>query len=137
MLSLDIPVAWGEQDGFGHLNNVVYFRYMENVRMYLLERIGVLRSLDQEGLGVILAATDLRFLAPVVWPETLTIFTGVRHIGNTSFTMDYELFDRKGEKVAEGASVLVMYDYRRKTKVPVPENVRKRIAGLRNEHITP
>ena len=31
---MDLPVAWGEQDAFGHLNNVVYFRYFENVRMY-------------------------------------------------------------------------------------------------------
>lgn len=33
-VGLEIEVAWGEQDAFAHLNNVVYFRYFENVRMH-------------------------------------------------------------------------------------------------------
>lgn len=65
-LGIDIPVAWGEQDSFGHLNNVVYFRYFENIRMYYLERIGALRSHVEEGIGVILATTTCDFLRPVV-----------------------------------------------------------------------
>lgn len=30
---VDIPVAWGEMDAFGHVNNVVYFRYFESARI--------------------------------------------------------------------------------------------------------
>ena len=41
---IEVPVAWGEQDLFGHVNNVVYFRYFESVRMHFLERIGELAS---------------------------------------------------------------------------------------------
>lgn len=136
-ISLEIPVAWGEQDLFGHLNNVVYFRHMENVRMYLLERIGALRSHKEKGQGVILAATECRFLQPVEWPMTLTIRTGVTAVGNTSFTMTYETVDTAGNKVAEGTSVQVMYDYAKGEKMPVPEDIRQRIADLRTEHIRP
>ncbi|MBK8583369.1 MAG: thioesterase family protein [Flavobacteriales bacterium] len=51
MLRLGLPVAWGEQDQFGHVNNVVYFRYFEKVWMHYLARIGVLSSHRESGTG--------------------------------------------------------------------------------------
>jgi acyl-CoA thioester hydrolase len=125
-----IPIAWGEQDLFGHLNNVFYFRYLESARMHLLERIGVLAMHREQGLGVILAATDMRFLSPVHWPCTLTVITGVSAMGNTSFTMTYVVRDEDGATVAEGSSVQVMYDYVHHTKVRVPDEVRAAIDAL-------
>ena len=128
---MDFPVDWGEQDAFGHLNNVVYFRYFENVRMHYLERIGALRSHVEEGIGVILATTTCNFERPVVWPAQLRISTGCTRIGNTSFTMAYSIADEAGNIVATGSSVQVMYDYARNTKVPVPEAIRRAIDALR------
>ncbi len=100
--TIEIPMAWGEQDAFGHLNNVVYFRYFENVRMYFLERIGVLRSHVGTGIGVILASTTCDFLRPVEWPNKLTVRTGCTAIGTTSFTMTYAIIDERGSLVAKG-----------------------------------
>mgnify|MGYP003382251118 CR=1 FL=1 len=130
VVSLDIPVAWGEQDLFGHVNNVVYFRYFESVRMVFLERIGVLRSHTEEQIGVILASTTCDFLKPVVWPQRLTVRAGCSRIGTTSFTMDYLITDEADEPVAKGTSVQVMYDYRGSRKVPVPLSIRNAITQL-------
>lgn len=126
-IDIKIPVAWGEQDGFGHLNNVVYFRYFENVRMYYLERIGVLRSHQEQGIGVLLASTTCNFLRPVTWPNELTVRTGCTAIGNTSFTLAYEITDKIGITVATGTSIQVMFDYSADHKVPVPVTVRTAI----------
>ena len=130
VVSLDIPVAWGEQDLFGHVNNVVYFRYFESVRMVFLERIGVLRSHVEDQIGVILASTTCDFLKPVVWPQRLTVRSGCSNIGTTSFTMDYLITDEADEPVAKGTSVQVMYDYRSSGKVPVPLSIRNAITQL-------
>lgn len=130
VISIDIPVAWGEQDAFGHLNNVVYFRYFENVRMHYLERIGALRSHAEAGIGVILATTTCDFLRPVQWPATLHIRTGCIKVGNTSFTLAYELTDNEDRIVATGTSVQVMYDYTKGTKVTIPDPIRAAIATL-------
>ena len=127
---LEIPVAWGEQDAFGHLNNVVYFRYMENVRMHFLERIGILRSHAESGISVLLASTTCDFKKQVHWPQRLTIRTGCTRIGTTSFTMGYAVTDEEGSEVATGTSVQVMFDFGRATKVAVPDAVRKAIADL-------
>ena len=37
-------VAWGDMDAYRHVNNVVYFRYLENARLEYLERLGVLST---------------------------------------------------------------------------------------------
>lgn len=129
---LDIPIAWGEQDAFGHLNNVFYFRYMESVRMHYLQRIGVLRSLEESGVGVLLATTTCDFLRPVHWPATLFIHTGCTQVGNTSFTMEYLMIDAAGAPVSRGTSVQVMFDYRNRTKVPVPDAIRQAIQQMQN-----
>ena len=127
---LEIPIAWGEQDAFGHLNNVFMFRYMESVRMHFLERIGVLRSLSENHVGVLLASTSCDYLRPVHWPATLHAHTGCTHVGNTSFTMEYVVTDGSGEAVARGTSVQVMFDYRNNTKVPVPADIRQAIERI-------
>ncbi|MBL7946528.1 MAG: acyl-CoA thioesterase [Flavobacteriales bacterium] len=130
VVGIEIPVAWGEQDAFGHLNNVVYFRYFENVRMHYLERIGALRSHAEAGIGVILATTTCDFLRPVQWPATLRIRTGCTKVGDTSFTLAYEITDTEDSLVAAGTSVQVMYDYTKGAKVTIPDPIRAAIAAL-------
>lgn len=131
-IALDVPVAWGEQDLFGHVNNIVYFRYFESVRMHYLDRIGALRSHREQGIGVILASTTCDFKKPVVWPQRLRVLAGTSHIGNTSFTMAYRIDDEAGTVVAEGSSVLVMYDYNAGHKVSIPDAVRAAITAQRS-----
>lgn len=130
VVSIEIPVAWGEQDLFGHVNNVVYFRYFENVRMYFLERTGIFRSHNETGIGVILASTTCDFKIPVKWPQKLTISTACTAVGNTSFTLGYEILDEQNKVVAKGTSVQVMYDYNKGTKVSIPDQVRNAISSL-------
>ncbi len=130
---LEIPVAWAEQDLFGHLNNVVYLRYCENVRMHFLDRVGLLALHRERQQGVILASTTCNFRKPVTWPERITIRTGCSAMGNTSFTLSYLLTDGSGDLVAEATSVLVMYDYARSRKMRVPENVREAISALHKQ----
>ncbi len=125
--SIEIPVAWGEQDAFGHLNNVVYFRFFESVRMHYLDRIGVLRSHNEKGMGVILASTTCDFKKPIEWPAQLTVRCGCTAVGNTSFTMAYEIADAQRAIVATGTSVQVMFDYRQQVKTRIPDAIRAAI----------
>ena len=38
------PISWGEMDAFGHLNNVHYFRYMEDARIKFLNDINFFKE---------------------------------------------------------------------------------------------
>ena len=32
-----MPIRWGDMDAYGHVNNTVYFRYMEQARVEWIE----------------------------------------------------------------------------------------------------
>ena len=128
---LDQTVAWGDMDSFGHVNNVVYFRYFENVRVEYFRRIGWWASMVDVGIGPIVAATQARFRRPVAYPDTLRAGAKVEEIGPDRLTMRHILVSRAtGEIVTEGTAVVVTYDYRAKMKVAVPAELRRRIEDL-------
>ena len=54
---VEFPVAWGEMDALGHVNNIVYFRYFETARIAYFERVKLLELMEKTGIGPILAST--------------------------------------------------------------------------------
>lgn len=128
---IDLPVAWGEMDAFQHVNNIVYFRYFESVRMACFERIGLTEMLESEGVGPILASTQCRFRLPLTYPDTVAVGARIEDVSEDRFTMRYRVVShRHGRIAADGDGLIVTYDYRAGTKVPVPEELRRRIAEL-------
>jgi acyl-CoA thioester hydrolase len=128
---LTIPVAWGEMDALGHVNNVAYFRYFESARVAYLERISFLSDPQQPTIGAILASTQCRYRAPLTYPDQLYVGARVGQIEADRFTMDYGIISTRLNRVAaEGSAVVVSYDYRVGQKAPLPSDVRRRIESL-------
>ena len=50
----------GEMDAFGHLNNIVYFRYFETARIHYFERCGFMATYEEDRIGAILHSTSGR-----------------------------------------------------------------------------
>lgn len=125
-------IRWGDLDALNHVNNTVFFRFFEEARIVLLDRVG-LRALRQAtGTGPILAATSCQFRLPLTHPDTVTCHAGVTRIGTTSFTVEYVLKSAAhgGAVAATGDSVVVHYDYDAQQKSPLPEAVRAALMAL-------
>jgi acyl-CoA thioester hydrolase len=117
------PVAWGEMDALGHVNNVAYFRYMESARVAFLVRLGIDRLRMATGVGVILQSAQCRFRRPVVFPDTLMISSRVTAIEADRFTLEHEMTSKAlGEVVAIGSGMIVAYDYAKNVKVSLPSD---------------
>ena len=130
-VALEVPLAWGEMDAFGHVNNAVYFRWFESARMSYFERLGWPALQSETGVGPILHSTQARFRAPLVWPDTVTVATRVSEVGEDRFTMLYEVRSHGLDRLAaEGSGLIVAFDYRALAKAPLPETIRERIAEL-------
>jgi acyl-CoA thioester hydrolase len=130
-VAIELPLLWGQMDALGHLNNTVYLRFFEEVRIALFDRAELRAIRAATRVGPILAATSVRFLRPLVHPDTVRVETGVRSVGQTSFVMDYRISSlRLGTLAATGDSVVVLYDYERETKVPVPDDLRAALQSL-------
>ena len=128
---VEVPVAWGDMDSFGHVNNVVYFRYCETARVAYLDRLGWMRSAAETGLGPIVATASLRYRKPVRYPDRLLVGARVADIQPDRVTFDYKLVSTAlGAVAAEGQGVVVSYDYRAGGKCPIPDPVREAIARV-------
>ena len=119
---ISVPVAWGEMDAMGHVNNVVYLRYFESVRMVYLERIGLMAHMQEHGIGPILAETRCRFRIPLEYPDEVEIGARVAKLDTDRFLMEYAVASRNhGRLAAEGDGLIVTFDYDAKRKAAVPE----------------
>ncbi len=123
-LFLKQPIIWGDMDAFQHINNTVYFRYFENVRMQYFEASGVNQLMLESQIGPILGATECKFLAPLTYPDNITIGTKVSQIREKRFTMEYGVFSEKLTKiVAQGSGEIVFFDYTQQCSHIIPQQV--------------
>ncbi len=127
---IDIPVAWGEMDALGHVNNVAYYRYLESARVDYLRRVGYERlggggsaAHDRggsAGIGFILQSASCRFRRPVVFPDTVRVSARCTAIAEDRFTLTHVVMSAaQGAAAAVGESVIVSYDYARGCKAPL------------------
>jgi acyl-CoA thioester hydrolase len=124
------PVAWGQLDAFGHLNNTVYFRFFEDARVEAFRRIGVLDHMDRTGIGPILARTSAVFRQAVGFPDTVTCCARICDVGEDRFTMEYAVFSDELGLVAHGDGRIIMYDYAKSEKAPLPDVMTRAIEAL-------
>ncbi len=127
----ETPVAWGEMDALGHVNNILYFRYFESARALYFQKIGVWDSAEKTGIGMILHSTSCRFRRPLKFPDTISIGTRTIEILNDRFNMKYEIWsDTQKAVVAEGEGLVVCYDYKKNAKCPIPETILEAIKKI-------
>lgn len=124
-LTLGMTVAWGEMDAFGHVNNAVYYRYFESVRIAYLQAVGALDRLEE--CNPVVAANSCRFLRPLTWPDELTVGARVAEVRGSGFRMEYAIFSGQQQAiVATGDAVVVIVDPSG-AKTTLPERVRRAI----------
>lgn len=128
---IDVPVAWGDMDAFAHVNNTVYFRWFESVRIECFRRVGWPEVQERTGIGPILARTQCVFRKPLAFPDTVRVGARITDLGSDRFTMVYRVdSERLGPEAATGEGRIVSFDYRAGAKAPLPEPVRAALAAL-------
>ncbi|MDF2181193.1 thioesterase family protein [Neptuniibacter sp. CAU 1671] len=122
--SCELAVRWGDMDAYGHVNNALYMRYLEEARVQLIAAMGV--AMDPEGLAPVVINVGCTFLKAIVYPDTLRIDCYVEEPGRSSFMTRYKVFSSKDkvEPVAEGYAKVVWIDHRTEKSVPLPDKVR-------------
>jgi acyl-CoA thioester hydrolase len=129
-----VEVRWGDMDAVGHVNNTVYFTYLESARVELLGEIGARSRQRNDGQGPALVSTSCDFKKQVVYPATIDVGVRVEEIGNRSFRMSYGLFLRGADElVATATSVNAWVDYAVGRAVEIPDDLRAALAAYQNK----
>ncbi|NIL98009.1 MAG: acyl-CoA thioesterase [Planctomycetales bacterium] len=128
---ITLPVQWGDQDAFGHVNNTVPIRWFESSRIHYLQQTGWPTLKIEENLGPILVAIHCNYRLQLEFPDTVHIGARVARVGNSSVTVQHLVYSQKHQDTAaEGKSVIVFFDYGRQKPVRVPEDIRSAIERM-------
>jgi acyl-CoA thioester hydrolase len=121
-----LEVRFRDIDAFGHVNNAVFFSYVEQARIrYLLDVLESETAFDR--MPLILARVELDYRSPIFFGETVSIGTRIDRVGRTSFAMSHRMTAGDDDRlVGEVQSVLVAYDYAAAGPMPVPDEWRRR-----------
>ncbi|MDX1944355.1 MAG: thioesterase family protein [Pirellulaceae bacterium] len=126
-----LPLQWGDQDAFQHVNNVVYFRWFESARIAYFDKAALAEPLDRHRLGPILAAISCNYRRQLRFPDTIHVTASVTRLGGKSLTMTHRLYcSSHPDLVAEGESTVVIFDYAGQRSVTIPDDVRGVIEAL-------
>lgn len=127
-------VAWGDMDANRHVNNVVYFRYIEHARLRYFDALGFLQMQQETGIGPILSWTDCRFRRPLAYPDDVSIGARITDIEADRFVMHTVIVSHAQKQLAaEGQQRVVVFDYHNNQKAPLPDVIRQRINEFERE----
>lgn len=122
--TMQIPIRWGDMDAMGHVNNTLYFRYMEIARLEWMAASGV--PANPQGEGPVIANAFCNFIRQLTYPGDVLIHTFCGAVGRSSFDIYHEL-SLVGEPdtvYANGGATVVWVDFPRKQSVPIPDRLR-------------
>jgi acyl-CoA thioester hydrolase len=118
-----LEIRFRDCDAMRHVNNAVYFTYLEQGRLALWKALVGSRRL--EDINFILVHAECDYLVPITLGDEVEVSMRVASLGRSSFAFEYQLVDREnGRLFATARTVQVMYDYGRGRSIPIPEELR-------------
>lgn len=137
-IKTEIPVLWGDNDSFGHVNNIIYLKWCETSRVELFRKIWNIENLEMEnilldkGIGPILANFNSNYRIPVRYPDIINIKTRVSHIGNSSFGIEHRMYSNEnGDNIVfDAESVVVMVNYKGGSKFEFDSEAKKKLEAF-------
>lgn len=122
---IQLPIRWGDMDAMGHVNNTVYFRYLEQARIAWFESLGCPPA--PTGTGPVIINAHCTFLKQLRYPGDIDVTTCVGDFGRSSFQTLHEIrrVDSPAIVAAEGGSKVVWVDQRVEKSSPLPAEMRE------------
>ena len=125
---MTLPIRWGDMDAMGHVNNTVYFRYMEVARIDWMTAIGCPPT--PSGHGPLVVNAFCNFYQQLEYPGDVRVRTYVSDPGRSSFETWCVLSraDDPDTVYASGGATTVWVDYQAKKSAPMPEWLRSLVS---------
>jgi len=122
-----IPIRWGDMDAMGHVNNTVYFRYMEQARIGWFDTI-VPQEAAWKYTAIVIVNAACHYQRPITYPGTVEVRLLVGRIGGSSVATYYELrVDADPQPYASGDAVVVFVSMATQKPTRIPEEIRARL----------
>jgi acyl-CoA thioester hydrolase len=121
-----IPIRWGDMDAYGHVNNTIYFRFMEQNRVEYLEQQGY--KVMPEGTAPVIINASCTFLVPLTYPGVVEIHMFCGQPGRSSIPTHYEIRLQGDDTLyASGESKIVWMEVASGKSVAIPDKLRAQL----------
>ena len=131
MPTVRIPIErrFSDLDLLGHVNNVVYYDYLQESRLRLLNSLG---RETVESAPLVVAHQEIDYIAPLPGGvEPVIVETWIERIGTSSFTVGAIVWDSDGTLAARARTVMVFFDPATGQATPMSDQARSWLtAGL-------
>ena len=117
-----LPIRWGDMDAMGHVNNTVYFRFMEQTRISWFEAL-LPRGEAWGATGIVIVNASCNFKRPINHPATVEVKMYAGAAGGSSLPTFYELLV-ENQIHADGAATVVFIDMQKQKAMRIPDNLR-------------
>ena len=144
-LRFPMPLRWSDMDAYGHVNNVVFLRLLEDARVMAFHGHDSEDGGNMLDTGVLVARHEIEYLAPLHWrPEPVAIDLWVTEIKGASFEMGYEVLDDDDDAAEAGGrpvvyaraeSTMVVFDLEAKRPRRLSAADRERLEAWRGEPV--
>jgi acyl-CoA thioester hydrolase len=116
-----IPIRWGDMDAMGHVNNALYFRYLETVRIDWMTAVGCQPS--PAGEGPVIVNAFCNFHKQLEFPGDIVVKMYVSDPGRSSFESwaTIERTDDPGVIYASGGATTVWVDFPKQKSAAMPQ----------------
>ena len=124
-----MPIRWGDMDMMGHVNNAMYFTYLETARIDWFTSIGC--SPNPAGEGPVLINAACTFIKQLEYPGDIEVRTFIGDFGRTSFETFHQIrrVDQPDIVCAEGSAKVVWVDFVAGKSAPLSDELKARFAA--------
>ena len=124
-----IPIRWGDMDAMNHLNNTVYFRYLETIRIDWMHNIGC--QPDASGEGPVIVNAFCNFYKQLEYPGDVLTKMYVSDPGRTTFETwgTMERADKPGVICAAGGATTIWVDFPAQKAKTLPDWLRQVVSS--------
>ena len=124
-----MSVRWGDMDALGHVNNMIYFQYVESARVaYFEERGWNSQDLSDTRQGPVIVSQTFNYRRQLRYPAEIEIGLECTEIRGRSFVLSFAIFHkRSNELIGDGSCVIVWLDNASGKVVEVPPALRNRL----------
>lgn len=118
-----MPIRWGDMDAYGHVNNTIYFRYMEQARVEWITSLGYKVAPGSESM--LMMNGFCNFYQQLSYPGELVLKTFIGNIGRSSLDVftSMTLSSSPDIEAAVGGATMVWVDLNTGKSSPWPEHV--------------
>ena len=126
----EYETRWRDNDIYGHMNNVVFYEFVDSIINFWLAECGGLQVPNSKIIGLVVN-TECNYFSELGYPKPVTCGLRVEKIGNTSVTYDVGLFNSSENLCAAQVTFVHAYvDYVSRNPVSLPNNLIQALSGI-------